>query len=387
MPSLSPPPDGLRERLADLVANRFHSLVGTARSAGAGADAEDVVQDVVARFLEHGRELPEQADALAAYLRRSVARDSGRRIARRPGPLPGEVRDPAPELADLLEDRRRVRAYARALERLPGDIRPVLLLDVAGLDRATIARRTGRSERSVKRVLAEHTGAVLARAVADVDGTACVRLTATLDALAANGWRPRPDGETARHLEVCDACRLAYLEARRTRIAVGSGLLLPAALARKASVGVLVRSLRGVTHLRRAVLLPALATVSAVAPLVVLPTVDSLPGHTARASEPAYVAGPVEPPLRHPAARVVPVARAAARPVPATRRTSRPARIPHAPKKTIPRRTPPRATIVAVPPAPLPPPAPPPPPPPSPPTAPPAATRSSCVFGSATIGC
>lgn len=367
VPTPSPPPDLLRERLAALVASRFASLVGTARRSGAGADAEDVVQEVVTRFLEHDRDVPRQADALTAYLRRSIARDSARRAARRSEVLPDEVPEVAPELADAMEDRRRVGAYARALERVPRDVRPVLLLDVAGLDRATIAARTGRSERSVKRVLAEHSGAVLARVVADVDGTACARLTATLDAAAASGWRLRPGGETAAHLEVCDACRLSYLEARRTRVAVGSVLLLPAGLVREAAGSVVVRSLRHLGHVRRAAFLPVVASVSAVVPLVVFPQADLLPRHTAHPAEIVYVAAPVEPPLHRARPRLVPAPVVVA-PVPATghpahRRASR--RTVAAPPRTPPA---PPPTVTATP-------------------TPPASAGPTCAFGSATIGC
>ncbi len=353
-----------------MVAGRFASLVGTARRAGAGADAEDVVQEVVTRFLEEGRALPEQADALAAYLHRSVARDSARRRSRGDDALRGEPADPAPEPADALEDRRRIRAYARALERLPDAVRPVLLLDVAGLDRATIARRTGLSERSVKRVLAENAGAVLAEVVAEIDGTACARLTETLQALAVNGLSPRVGGATARHLEVCDACRLAYLEVRRTRTAVGSVLLLPAGLARKATTALLGRAARTVVHARRAVVLPAVASLSAVVPLVAFPHLDRVPGHTARPRAAGYVAAPAESPPPHAAARIVarPVAPASAEPTP-RRPRRRPAR------KVV--ATAPRHVVVR-----------PAPPPPSPPVrSEPAASGAACAFGSATIGC
>jgi DNA-directed RNA polymerase specialized sigma24 family protein len=369
VPALSPSPEGLAERLAALVAARFGSLVGTARRAGAGADAEDVVQEVVTRFLEQGRDVPEQADALAAYLRRSVARDSGRGTARRFEELPEELPENGTELADAMEDRRRVGAYARALERLPQDVQPVLLLDVAGLDGATIAARTGRSERSVKRVLAEHAGAVLSTVVAEVDGTACVRLSATLEAVAATGWRLRRDGETTRHLEVCDACRLSYLEARRTRVAVGSVLLLPAGLARKVASTIAVRTLRRVVHLRRAAFLPLAASVSAVVPVVVFPQADLLPRHVPRVALVAPVAASAEPAIHRAPVRAVPVRAVAAPTVPTAHPTHR--RVSHR-KVAVPRppTTPtPTPTPKATP----------------PPTAP--APTAACAFGSATIGC
>ena len=363
--------DARRERLAALVAERFASLVRTARKAGAGDDAEDVVQDVVTRFLEHDRALPEHADALTAYLRRSVARDSARRRAEQSEALTDEPADPGPDVVDAIDDRRRVRAYARALARLPADIQPVLLLDVAGVDRRTIASRTGRSERSVKRVLAEHSGAVLALVVADIDGTTCTKLQATLDALAANGMRPRRGGEVARHLAACDACQLAYLEARRTRIAVGAVLLLPAGFARDASAAIVLRVARGALHLRRAALLPTAIGVIAVTPLFAFPHADPMPRHAPRAHakaapapvapETAYIAAATEPVTPH---RLVPHA-----PTPsAHHRPKPPARAPvHIPSPAPPTvvRVVHTASVAPAKPAPAP----------------------ACAFGSATLGC
>ncbi len=91
------------------------------------------------------------------------------------------------------------------------------MLDAAGWSRAAIARRLEVSERVVKRVLAEHRSVVIATATAAVGGADCARLSATLATYAAGFGRPRLGGPVARHLEICDACRLSLVRARALR--------------------------------------------------------------------------------------------------------------------------------------------------------------------------
>ncbi len=201
------------ERLATV---RRPWLIATARRAGAGADAEDAVQDVLVR-LSASTALPRDERSALAYAATAVRRRA-LDIAAPPAPAPPAP--PADEVAGPADDherRRALRAFAQALATLPERPRAVLVLDAAGWSRAAIARRLGVSERVVKRDLADHRSVVLATATAAVGGADCARLSATLATYAAGISRPRLGGPVARHLEVCDACRLALVRARALR--------------------------------------------------------------------------------------------------------------------------------------------------------------------------
>ena len=206
--------DQMVERLATV---RRPWLIATARRAGAGADAEDAVQDVLAR-LAAGAALPRDERSALAYAatavrRRALDMAAGRGVEPAPPPV---VEDPAGP-AEEHERRRALRAFAQALETLPERQRVVLVLDAAGWSRADIAQRLDVSERVVKRDLADHRAIVVATATAAVGGDDCARLSATLATYAAGISRPRLGGPVARHLEVCDACRLALVRARALR--------------------------------------------------------------------------------------------------------------------------------------------------------------------------
>lgn len=205
--------DQMVERLATV---RRPWLIATARRAGAGADAEDAVQDVLAR-LAAGAALPRDERSALAYAATAVRRRALDLAAAGTSSAPPPVAEDAPGPAEDHERRRALRAFTQALEALPERPRAVLVLDAAGWSRTQIARRLEVSERVVKRVLADHRGAVVATATAAVDGADCARLSATLATYAAGVGRPRFDGPVVRHLEVCDACRLALVRARALR--------------------------------------------------------------------------------------------------------------------------------------------------------------------------
>ncbi len=206
-------PDQMVERLATV---RRPWLIATARRAGAGADAEDAVQDVLAR-LAAGADLPTDERSAMAYAATAVRRRALDLVAPRTSPAPAPPAGDTPGLAEDHERRRALRAFTQALAALPERPRAVLVLDAAGWSRTQIARRLELSERVVKRVLADHRSAVVASATAAVDGADCARLSATLATYAAGVGRPRFDGPVVRHLEVCDACRLALVRARALR--------------------------------------------------------------------------------------------------------------------------------------------------------------------------
>jgi RNA polymerase sigma factor (sigma-70 family) len=191
-------------------------LIATARRAGAGADAEDAVQDVLAR-LATGTGLPRDERSAMAYAATAVRRRALDLRATGLSRVPPAIVEDPPGPAEEHERRRALRAFAQALEALPERPRAVLVLDAAGWSRTDIARRLDVSERVVKRVLADHRGAVVAAASAAVGGDDCVRLSATLATYAAGIGRPRFAGPVAQHLEVCDACRLALVRARALR--------------------------------------------------------------------------------------------------------------------------------------------------------------------------
>jgi RNA polymerase sigma factor (sigma-70 family) len=206
--------DQMVERLATV---RRPWLIATARRAGAGADAEDAVQDVLAR-LAAGAALPRDERGALAYAATAVRRRALDLATARAAPeVPPAVAEEAPGPAEDHERRRALRAFAQALEALPERPRAVLVLDAAGWSRADIARRLEVSERVVKRTLADHRSAVVASASAAVGGEDCVRFSATLATYAAGIGRPRFGGPVARHLEVCDACRLTLVRARALR--------------------------------------------------------------------------------------------------------------------------------------------------------------------------
>ncbi len=201
------------ERLATV---RRSWLIATARRAGAGADAEDAVQDVLAR-LAAGSALPRDERQALAYAATAVRRRALDLAATSTSSAPRPVADEEHGPAEDHERRRALRAFTQALDALPERPRAVLVLDAAGWSRTQIARRLEVSERVVKRVLAEHRSAVVATATAAVDGADCTRLSATLATYAAGVGRPRFEGPVVRHLEVCDACRLALVRARALR--------------------------------------------------------------------------------------------------------------------------------------------------------------------------
>jgi RNA polymerase sigma factor (sigma-70 family) len=204
--------DRLLTRLATAGRPR---LVAVARRAGAGADAEDAVQDVLAR-LAAGGELPPDEARATAYATTAV-RHRALDLARRATAAPEADPATAPEPADAHERRRALRAFAQAVGPLPERARAVLVLDAAGWSRAEVARHLGTTERVVKRLLDRHRADAVAAAAAAVGGEDCARLAATLASFAGGAGRPRADGPAARHLEVCDACRLALVRARAVR--------------------------------------------------------------------------------------------------------------------------------------------------------------------------
>jgi RNA polymerase sigma factor (sigma-70 family) len=205
------------ERMVERLATvRRPWLIATARRAGAGADAEDAVQDVLAR-LATGTGLPRDERSAMAYAAKAVRRRALDLRATGVAPAPPAVVEDPPGPAEEHERRRALRAFTQALEALPERPRAVLVLDAAGWSRADIARRLDVSERVVKRLLADHRTAVVAAASAAVGGDDCVRLSATLATYAAGIGRPRLAGPVAQHLEVCDACRLALVRARALR--------------------------------------------------------------------------------------------------------------------------------------------------------------------------
>jgi DNA-directed RNA polymerase specialized sigma24 family protein len=204
-----------------LALARRPRLVAAARAAGAGDEAEDAVQEVLAALAAGVGSLPleeerAEAYALTAVRRRARARASGAAPAAAVPSDPGRGPD-----ADL-EERLGVRAFTDAIRDLAPRVRAVLVLDAAGWPRAAIAARLGTSERSVKRMLDEERGAAMARARRALDGEDCTRLHTTLAAFGRGSGLPRPGGPAARHLATCPACRAALASARRTRTALES---------------------------------------------------------------------------------------------------------------------------------------------------------------------
>jgi RNA polymerase sigma factor (sigma-70 family) len=203
-----------------LALARRPRLIAAARAAGAGDEAEDAVQEVLARLAAGAGRLPLEEIEAEAYAVTAVRR---RALRHRPATT---TLPEAPADADgpdgALERRLGVQAFADAIRDLPPQARATLVLDAAGWSRAAIAGRLGSSERAVKRVLDEERATAIARARQSLDGTECERLAATLEAFALGSWKPRADGPAARHLALCPACRAAVAGARRTRAALRS---------------------------------------------------------------------------------------------------------------------------------------------------------------------
>jgi DNA-directed RNA polymerase specialized sigma24 family protein len=203
-----------------LAVARRSRLVAAARAAGAGDEAEDAVQEVLAALAAGSGALPldvARAEAYALTAVRRRARALGR-TSHAPAAEPATNPDPAAEL----ERRLGVRAFTDAIRDLPPRARAVLVLDAAGWPRAAIAVRLESSERAVKRILDAERAAAMARARRSLEGDECVRLEATLAAFGRGRGLPRPGGPTARHLANCPACRAALATARSTRTALES---------------------------------------------------------------------------------------------------------------------------------------------------------------------
>ncbi len=121
-------------------------------------DAEDVVQDVFVRVLEHRANLPAVREMRVWLVRIAwnLALDRRRRV--RPEQMDEEfagelvARDvPADE---AMADVRRMTAVLRQIERLPRDERQVLLLSTTEeLETAEVARVMGKSESAVRALL------------------------------------------------------------------------------------------------------------------------------------------------------------------------------------------------------------------------------------------
>jgi len=283
--------------LARLAAGGRARLVAVARRAGAGADAEDAVQDVLAR-LAAGAELPADEDRAVAYVTTAVRRRA-LDLARRPPAAPEADVAADPQPHEDHERRRALRAFAQALQPLPERARAVLVLDAAGWSRADVARQLGTSERVVKRLLDRHRAAAVAGAAAAVGGADCDRLEATLASYATGAGRLRPDGPAARHLEVCDACRLALVRSRALRA------LLPPPPAITLPVPVAPAAPLAALKLGAAVV--AAITAAGGAGLLLQPTgaAHTIPPVVGAVVPAAARAAP--PPARPPAARVVTV--------------------------------------------------------------------------------
>ncbi len=231
-----------QSRLDRLATSRWGQLVAAARRAGAGADAEDAVQDVLTRLAAGAGDVPDGEARLVAYATVAVRRRAyelagrhGREVAEEDGAAPSDH-------AGDHERTRAIRAYLRATAELPARARAVVVLDAAGWSRGDVAARLSLSERAVRRDLEEHRTVVLAATARALDGSDCERLAGTLSAYGQGAGRPRAGGPVARHLEVCDACRAGLVAARRARthlralfpppVAFGiSGIPTPTALA------------------------------------------------------------------------------------------------------------------------------------------------------------
>jgi RNA polymerase sigma-70 factor (ECF subfamily) len=124
------------------------------RLAGAGEDAEDLLQETLARALRSGRRFDPAVGTLAGWLRttaRNAWRDHAERRARRPEALgPRDAELPAPEMAaaDAHDEREELK---RMLARLPETERDVLLrFHARGESVAEIATALGMPPGTVK---------------------------------------------------------------------------------------------------------------------------------------------------------------------------------------------------------------------------------------------
>lgn len=223
---MATPIDSRHRQVDWLARTRFARLVAVARRAGAGTDAEDAVQDVLVR-LAGAAVLPSDPDRLTAYAATAVRREAlrGRSHHVDLDDDPTVSSDPV----GAHERDRAVRAFVVAIRPLAERDRAVLVLDAAGWSRRAIAGHLAISERVVSRSIDDHRAAALARAAAALDGSDCSRLRLTLSACAVTGYRPRPAGPVADHLEVCDACRSALARARATRSALAALFPIPLA--------------------------------------------------------------------------------------------------------------------------------------------------------------
>ncbi len=219
--------DALIEWLATARRSR---LIAAARRAGAGADAEDAVQDVLSRLALDTAALPAEAGRALAYATVAVRRraiDLHRRALGEP-----RATETADALADEALDRQSaLRAFAQAVAGLPETARAVVVLDAAGWSRAAVGARLQITERAVKRSLDRYRVEAVTRAAAAVSGEDCDRLGPTLQAYAAGAGEPRADGPVAQHLEVCLPCRLALARARAQRAALRALYPPPSAFA------------------------------------------------------------------------------------------------------------------------------------------------------------
>jgi RNA polymerase sigma-70 factor, ECF subfamily len=122
------------------------------------AEAEDVVQDVFVRVLEHRTKLPEVRDVRVWLVRIAWNLSMDRRRRVRPDQLDAQFAEglaarcmPADEAMD---EARRMSRVLREMERLPKGERHVLLLSaVEELETSEMAEILGRSESAVRALL------------------------------------------------------------------------------------------------------------------------------------------------------------------------------------------------------------------------------------------
>jgi RNA polymerase sigma-70 factor, ECF subfamily len=145
--------------LADLVETYSALLFRVAHSVLRGrAEAEDVVQDVFVRVLEHRRSLTAVRDVRVWLVRIAWNLSIDRRRRIRPEQMDADFAEglvarsvPADK---ALEEARRMRSVLCELERLPKDERHVLLLSaIEELGTAEMAVVLGRSESAVRALL------------------------------------------------------------------------------------------------------------------------------------------------------------------------------------------------------------------------------------------
>jgi RNA polymerase sigma factor (sigma-70 family) len=322
--------DPRRAAVERLASRAWSRLVAVARAEAGPDGAEDAVQDVLLRLAAGVGELPADEQRATAYAATAVRRAARAGAVRRGAVL--DVEDdasPDDDVVERLETRRRLVAFARALDAVPSGLRRTLALDAAGWTRSEVAAATGLSERAVRRALEEHRAPVLAATLASLDGTDCERFADTLAAYGAGAGTPRPGGPVAAHLEVCDACAAGLRRAaavRRTLRAALGAPLAPAALA----------TLGGGTALLSALKLPlavlAIGAAATAGTVAALREADGTPPRRAptEASRPSKPAAPPVP-VPHAAPPITAPVRPAAPAIPAARPVS-PAPAPVAPR-------------------------------------------------------